>query len=124
MKVRRLDNNQDMTFGNGGLNFIEDSAAAVKQNLYTRLKLWLGEWFLNTTDGTDWLGKCIGKSTLETASEEIRRVILATPGVTAISSLTISDDKSTRVITVTADVLTKYGETSVNLRTGAGFIIN
>lgn len=115
MKVRRLSTDNDMTFGNGGLNFISDSAEAVAQNIYTRLKLWLGEWFLDTNDGTDWLGKCLGKNTLDSAVAEIRRVILNTDGVEGIVDLTVSNDTASRQVKVQATVKTPYGETLVSL---------
>lgn len=115
MKVRRLSTDNDMTFGNGGLNFIGDSAEAVAQNIYTRLKLWLGEWFLDTNDGTDWLGKCLGKNTLDSAVAEIRRVILNTDGVEGIVDLTVSNDTASRQVKIQATVKTPYGETLVSL---------
>lgn len=115
MKVRRLDNNKDMTFGSGKLNFHEDSIEGVAQNVYTALSLWLGEWFLDTTAGTDWMGKCLGKNTLSRAETEIRRAILSTDGVNEIISLSSNFDNFERKVTIDANINTLYGTTSITL---------
>lgn len=114
MRVRTLDIRGDMTFGNGSLNFYADSSEAVLQCVYTRLKLWAGEWFLDTTEGTDWLGKCLGKNTLSSATAEIRRVILETEGVQRIDELTVEADANSRGVSVRGTITTDYGATTVN----------
>lgn len=116
MRVRALSEDGDMTWGNGGLNFYADCTEAVAQNVYTRLKLWLGEWQLDTGTGTDWAGECLGKTTLERASNEIRARILGTQGVTAIESLSITLDN--RACSVTGELRTQYGKTTVNFAGG------
>lgn len=115
MKVRRLDKNKDMTFGSGNLNFHEDSIEGVAQNVYTALSLWLGEWFLDTSAGTDWMGKCLGKNTVSRAETEIRRAILSTDGVNEILNLSTSFDNFERKVTVDANINTLYGTTNITV---------
>lgn len=114
MRVRRLDDNNDMTFGAGSLNFFKDATEGVAQNIYTRLKLWLGEWFLNTDDGTDWSGRCLGKNSVQSAEAEIRQRILNTAGVLSINDLTISVDDNTRAVSVNGSITTEFGKTTIN----------
>lgn len=119
MRVRKLTSTGDMTFGNGGLNFIANSSEAVAQNVQTRLGLWLGDWFLDTNEGTDWSGKCLGKHSLDSAVNEIRRVILGTEGVAGIADLTVSNDADSRLVRVAAHINTEYGEVYVSTVGGA-----
>lgn len=116
MRVRRLDKDGDMTFGSGGLNFLQDSADAVAQNIYTNLKLFLGEWFWDKSAGTDWFGKCLGKNTTTSAYNEIKRVILSVEGVTSVEDLSLSSDTDSRAITITGNVATKYGIVSLSYK--------
>ncbi|WHL27754.1 hypothetical protein QJS63_26220 [Pseudomonas juntendi] len=60
MTVRKLDANGDLAMGQEKL-LTGYSAEEVAQNVRTRLKFFLGEWFLNTADGTDWFGVCWAK---------------------------------------------------------------
>lgn len=104
MRVRALDANGDMTLGQGSANFYQNSSAGVAQCIITRLKLIKGEWFLDITAGTDWNGKILGRQSGYDA--EIRRVILATPGVTSIT--TYSSALTGRALSISATVLTAY----------------
>ena len=44
MRVRKLDENDDMTFGGGGNDYHRDTPEAVAQCIKTRLRLWRGEF--------------------------------------------------------------------------------
>lgn len=121
MRVRRLDNNNDMTFGNGGLNYLQDCTEAVAQNVYTRLKLWLGEWFQDKNQGVDYLGKCLEKNSIDTAADEIRRHILQTDGVLDVRNYSVTTDPDKRAIGITGELVTVYGKTQLNYN-GSYFI--
>lgn len=86
MRVRGLDANGDMQFGQGGGNFLANSPAAVAQNIDTRLGLWVGEWFGDVTEGTPWATDVLGRGMQTTRDMVIRKRILQTEGVTAIDS--------------------------------------
>lgn len=108
MRVRALDANGDMTFGQGGANFLVNSPACVAQCVKTRLLLGQGEWFLDVTAGTPWSSQILGKH-VATADQAIRGVVLATQGVSAILLYASSLDPTTRKFTVTYTLDTIYG---------------
>lgn len=114
MLVRKLDSNGDMQLGQGSANFYSNSADGVAQMVYTRLKLWLGEWYLDTAGGTDWLGKCLGKNTVDSALLEIKRRIMATEGVSEIKNLSASIEPTNRRLSVQGVITTIYGDAQLN----------
>lgn len=118
MRVRALDANGDMTFGQSATNFLINSPAAVAQCINTRLGLIKGEWFLDTAEGTDWGGKILGRQPKAGYDAEIRRVILGTPGVTQITAY--SSDLTNRALAVNATVLTAYSAQSLALSAAFG----
>jgi hypothetical protein len=111
MKVRRIDSDGDMMFGHGAADYLQDTPEAVAQNVKTRLGLWRGQWFLDTTEGTLWMQEILGKN--EAVETIIRSRILGTPGVLEITSFESVFDPDARALSVTATINTKYGETTV-----------
>jgi hypothetical protein len=103
----------DMSFGAGSLNFLVDSPDAVAQSVLTRLKLWTGEWFLDDTEGTPYLGAVLGAGTRKTFEPALRERILGTPGVSRISDITTNVDAETRTGSFRATIDTIYGTTTV-----------
>ncbi len=110
MRVRRLDADGDMTFGRGAANFYLDAPSGVGQCAVTRLKLILGEWFLDTTQGTDWGGKVLGRHSQKSYDDEIKRVILGTPGVKSIVAYS-SNLSADRRLSISAQIMTIYSAT-------------
>lgn len=112
MKVRRLDKDGDMMFGHGKADFLSNSPDAVAQNVATRLQLWRGTWFIDSSEGTPWLQEALGKKAAVEAV--IRARILGTPGVVSIESLESIFDPDTRSLSVQAKINTAYGEAEVS----------
>jgi hypothetical protein len=108
MQYRALDANGDYTVG----QVLANTPQAVAQAVRTRLLLWRGEWFLDTTDGTPWLQGILGHNT--NYDLEIQQRILGTPGVTEIVSYS-SSVSSARALSVTATINTIYGQATVQL---------
>lgn len=108
MRVRKLSDTGDFTFGQGAANYYQNTPEAVGQCIVTRLKLIMGEWFLNVTDGTDY-GKILGRNSKATYDGEIKRVIMGTQGFSSLVSY--SSTLTDRALTVTAEVLTVYSST-------------
>jgi hypothetical protein len=106
MRVRAMTATGDMTFGQSGSNFFVNSPQAVAQLITTRLKLWVGEWFLDQTAGTPWSTQILGTGTKQLYDSVIRTVILNTPGVIGISEY--SSSLTNRSLAVTAQVVTQY----------------
>jgi len=115
MKYRQLTATGDYMFGR--LNsFLVDTPEAVAQAIKTRLALWTNEWFLDKTEGTDYMDKILGHGTQGTRDAEIKSRILGTPGVTEI--LQYSSTVDGRAFFVTATVQTEFGEAQVEFNTG------
>lgn len=112
MTVRRLDPNTGdiVTSGVQFLNGREEVAQTVR----TRLKLFLGEYFRDITQGTPWFQSILGKGpSIDVKDSSIRRVILQTPNVTQIVSYNTDYDINERKYSVTAQILTTFGETNL-----------
>lgn len=112
MRIRAQDADGDMMFGRGAADFYLNMPSGVGQSIVTRLKLILGEWFLDTTQGTDWGGKIIGRHGSKSFDGEIKRVILGTAGVDSIVSYA-SDLESNRTLSIRAEVRTIYSATQI-----------
>lgn len=110
---RKLDADGDVEFGRGQLSFLIDSPAAVAQAVMTRLRLEFGEWFVDTSDGTDWSGQVLGKYTQHTRDFVIRERVLLTPFVTAIQYYYSTIDPNTRRYSVTLTIETQFGLATV-----------
>ena len=98
------------------LPLLVNSPACVGQTVLTRLRLWLGDWFLDTSDGTPWM-RILGKPNGVSPDIYIKQRILATPGVSGIVSYTGVNNASTRSYTVTATISTIYSVGGVNTTT-------
>lgn len=114
MRYRKLDENGDYSFGHGPNDFYVNNPEAVGQSVLTRLKLWEGEWYLDTTVGTPYFLKILGKIPQEVADKAIQDVVLSTTGVTGLASYFSSYDPAKRELMVTMTVNTQFGTTEVN----------
>ena len=110
MRYRKLDENGDYSFGNSQANFYRDTPEAVGQAVLTRLRLWVGEWFINTEDGTDWLDQVLGEGTSLLYEQVIKQRILETQGVTEITDFFTQYDPNTRELAIQTTINTIYGE--------------
>lgn len=115
MRVRMMDASGDMQFGIGQAAFQQNTAAAVGQLVETRLKLWLGEWFADTSDGIPWATQVLGKGTTPTYDSVVQEHILETPGVQAITFYRSS--LVNRVLIISATVQTLYGNIQISTGT-------
>ena len=110
MRYRALSPTGDYQFGKAGIFFM-DSPQAVAQAIQTRLALWTGEWFLDATEGTQWVGGVVGHNTQATRDLVIKERVLDTPGVVSIDSY--GSSVANRVMTATARVTTAYGAATI-----------
>ena len=112
MTVRKLDADGDLALGLQ--EFLTGyTAEEVAQNVVTRLKFFLGEWFLDVTDGTDWFGSVLGKgSVLASRESVIRRRILLTPGCAGMTAFSLTTDITTRQLTVNASIVSTSGDSA------------
>lgn len=114
MRYRKLDENGDYSFGHGQQDFYVNSPEAVGQSVLTRLKLWQGEWFLDTSIGTPYMTAILGKVPQEIADQAIQKVVLGTTGVLGLASYFSSYDPAKRTLTVSMTLNTEFGTTEVS----------
>lgn len=116
MTVRKLDENGDIvTQGTQFLTGVEE----IEQTIRTRLRLFLGEYFRDITDGTPWFEQILGKGASMNVREAVlRNRISRTPGVVRLTSFNTDFNVDTRKYTVTAGVLTTYGLATVTESNG------
>ncbi len=101
----------DFTFGSGRTRFMVDTPAAVAQAILTRMRLFVGEWFLDTREGLD-KARILGYGTQGTRDLAIKQRIRGTPGVRRIVSYSSSVDER-RNFSVSALVDTIYGQVTI-----------
>ncbi len=116
MRYRKLDANGDYTVETGD-DFYVNSPAAVAQAVQTRLRLFAGEWFLDTSAGMPWNTGVLGKYTAAAYDPLIKEQILAAQGVTEITAYTSTRDPSARTLNVAVTIGTIYGTTSLTTDT-------
>lgn len=112
MRYRPLDEDGDYTVD---VPFLQDSPACVGQAILTRLLLYQGEWFLDTTDGTPWFQKILGRQYNLDPNTFVKQRILGTPNVTLIVSFSSFFSTSVRNFTMTATVATAFGQSTVTV---------
>ncbi|TCB73193.1 hypothetical protein [Acinetobacter sp. ANC 4177] len=114
MRYRKLDEDDDYSFGSGSSNFHVDSPEAVAQAIMTRLRLWMGEWFADTSDGTGWSQSILGKQSGNLYELTLRQRVLQTTGVQSIENFESFLDSTARKLTVSMTVNTIYGSIDLN----------
>ncbi|EOQ63891.1 hypothetical protein F935_01521 [Acinetobacter calcoaceticus ANC 3811] len=114
MRYRKLSSDGDYVFGSGKNDFLINSPETVTQAIFTRLKLWLGEWFADTSDGTGWNQSIVGKQSKNLYELTLHQRVLETPGVKSIVDFQSALDPETRRLTVSMTVNTIFGEVSLN----------
>lgn len=96
-------------------DFHIDTPDAVAQAVKTRLALWVGEWFLDVTEGTPWNEQVLGKRLRgKNYDAAIRQRILGTEGVLELADYTSSIDPNSRALSVAATITTAYGTTQIS----------
>jgi hypothetical protein len=113
MNLRRLDAQNDYVMG--AMSRLRD-ADAVAQLVVTNLRLAWGEWFLNSTAGVSWYDLGDGNQAIlgghadqAFAEAELKRVILATTGVSQLTAFSLVLDHETRRASVVVTLITVYG---------------
>lgn len=113
MRYRREDADGDYTFGSGDTSFLVNSPEAVAQAIKTRLRLWYGQWFLDTSDGMPWMQPLTGKPQPVAMELALRQRIQATAGVQAILAFDARFNPASRRLNISATVETRYGNTTI-----------
>lgn len=113
MRYRQLTPDGDMRFGAQQGDFLRDTPETVAQAVLTRLRLWTGEWFIDTTEGTPYMQAALGTDKRRTLEPAIRARILGTEGVTRIEGMDMSFEMGERTVALAATIDTAYGQAAV-----------
>lgn len=77
--------------------YIAKGDAAIEQKVRSRLRMWLGEWFLDTRLGVPYLQRVLVKSPNIPAIQGVfRRVIMSVRQIVNVQKLTVTYAKATR----------------------------
>jgi hypothetical protein len=115
MIYRRLDVNDDYILGSGQQTFVS-GADAVRQAIYTRLKLLLEEWWEDNEDGLPLFQSILGArvNSQQAIDVIIRNRIQGTADVTDVYDFISSFDTQTRAYRFQCQVDTVYGELTLD----------
>ena len=118
MRVRKLDENGDIV--TSGIIWNEGQYT-IAQTIKTRLKLFLGEYFRDISEGVPWFEKPDGSYgilqkgySLEQVEALLRSTISQTDGVLTILSFSSEFDENQRRLTIRTIVATQYGNVEVS----------
>lgn len=99
----------DLLLNNNDLMVI-DNAERVAQQILITLRFWLGEWFLDTTQGVPYLEYILIKNPNENHIRQILTdAILSVEGVETVDNMELDFDTRNRKMAVTYTVTTDYG---------------
>lgn len=113
MRYRRLSPDGDANFGESQADFLRDSPEAVAQAVLTRMRLDIGDFFLDTSEGIDWHNKVLGTGTAGLYDIAVRSRILGTQGVLDLSAYSSQRNGGTRSLGIQATVETIYGPATI-----------
>lgn len=107
-----------------GRRVLASGLTAVVQGVRRRIQVIAGEWFLDLDFGVRWFER-VGvpasaaifgqKFDQSKCDAEIRKAILATPGITSIVKLDVSFNGSNRGVTITWQAKTTFGDTPLDV---------
>ncbi len=87
----------DLLLENGTVRLTVSLREDVEQELMVRFKFFLGEWFLDTTQGTPWFQSILGiKVPLGVVAQILRAVLLSPPGVASITQFDLTASRADR----------------------------
>ena len=103
----------DLAIENNDLVMI-DGAERVRQHVEIKLKLFAGEWFLDTEFGTPYLSDILGKQiSLGASVAALKKSILEVDGVQTITRFDYTFNRAARNLDVDFDVQTPYGNLNI-----------
>ena len=108
MRYRRETATGDYVFGQGDADFFVNEPGAVAQAVKTRLRLFLGEYFVDTTVGMPWQTRVLGYNRSDTYDAAVRATISQTEGFANFVNYSSDLDKVKRILTVGGLINTVY----------------
>lgn len=99
----------DLIIENGDL-VLNSGAQAILQHILQRLRIFLGEWFMDVTIGLDYFNQILIANPDQSKIDALFiNQICGTPGVDQLNSYSFSPDFTNRVLTVRFQVQTTSG---------------
>jgi uncharacterized protein Veg len=86
MSVAGITTDGDWIFGRGTASY-KTKSDEIRQRVFTRLRLFTNDWFLDVTAGNPWIELFGSKNTQERILRTIERSVVLTEGVRSIDSL-------------------------------------
>ena len=118
----QIDDNFDLMITNNSLNLTRGSDA-IRQHLRTKLSLFLGEWFLDTTIGVPWFRDVLVKNpNFVVIQDMIKDQILSTPGVLTLEKFNFDYISGTRNLSLDFTVSSTEGFIDYTQVVGVGGI--
>ena len=108
MRVSGLDKNLDWKFGKGRAAY-KRNADAIAQNILTRLRSFLGDWYLDTEIGIDWLTLLGNLGTEKRILRAVESTVMQTEGVLSIQELKIVGRDSNRGVKIQLQYTDVFG---------------
>lgn len=117
MPALALDNTWDLDTTGDRLTLLAGPAATA-QSVKANLQIQRGTWPIDEARGVDWLSRSNRPTPLDTLRAQMAQEILRTRGVTALDSLTLSPNTTTRALSVTASIRAQGQSANVALSVG------
>jgi hypothetical protein len=109
MRDFALDTDGDIAIVNGDFVLV-DGAERVRQQAQIKLKLWTGEWFLDTAFGTPWLDGILGKGvSISAALALLQASLMEIDGVSGIDTIIYAYDEQKRKLNLSIALNSAYG---------------
>jgi hypothetical protein len=87
----------------------------VEQDVLQRISMFLGEWFMDNTQGTPWFQQILVKNPNQSDIDAIfQNIILGTPGVMQLTSYSFTPNLSARTLAIKFSILTPSGAVNYN----------
>ena len=91
-----LNADGDLDITNNSLS-LTHGIDAIQQHIFVKFRLFLGEWFLDTSVGVPWFQEIFVKAPIFTVvHEHLKSVILETPGVLGLKRFLFDLNEATR----------------------------
>lgn len=118
-----VDDSGQLEWIGGDITDQSSYAAMISQRIKCRLLLVAGEWYLDQRLGTPWKEIWKKGATTERVKAVIRDVIIGTPGVRSLDSLSVEYDNPTRTATIEFSATSEMNQVVTNADLDAPFII-
>ena len=105
----------DLVMVNNKFVRIMDTGDALVQQITHQVKIWLGEWFADSSIGIDYLGFENKRYSDKEIIDSIRQSLLVKPNIKGINKIEVSRDNATRRLSITIDVETTQGNAVITI---------